>query len=86
MFVHKCRFFQNRHQYGRGSGTLWAGKYWLWLRQPEKVAALAVPKLVVLPIFPGCALHAPAPILGVGEPDVVINVGVSGPGVVRKAI
>ena len=24
--------------------------------------------------------------LGVGEPDVVINVGVSGPGVVKKAI
>ena len=24
--------------------------------------------------------------LGVGEPDVVINVGVSGPGVVKKAL
>ncbi len=33
----------------------------------------------------GCAFMAGA-YLGVGEPDVVINVGVSGPGVVRKAI
>ncbi len=43
-------------------------------------------KLVVFANIPQDVPFMAGAYLGVGEPDVVINVGVSGPGVVRKAI
>lgn len=43
-------------------------------------------KLVVFANLPEDVPFMAGAYLGVGEPDVVINVGVSGPGVVRKAI
>lgn len=43
-------------------------------------------KLVVFSNIPQDVPFMAGAYLGVGEPDVVINVGVSGPGVVRKAI
>ena len=47
---------------------------------------LACAKLVVFANIPQDVPFMAGAYLGVGEPDVVINVGVSGPGVVRKAI
>lgn len=43
-------------------------------------------KLVVFANIPQDVPFMAGAYLGVGEPDVVINVGVSGPGVVKKAI
>ncbi|MCR4667716.1 MAG: PFL family protein [Desulfovibrio sp.] len=47
---------------------------------------IACAKLVVFANIPQDVPFMAGAYLGVGEPDVVINVGVSGPGVVRKAI
>ncbi len=47
---------------------------------------LACAKLVVFANIPQDVPFMAGAYLGVGEPDAVINVGVSGPGVVRKAI
>ena len=47
---------------------------------------LGCAKLVVFANIPSDVPFMAGAYLGVGEPDVVINVGVSGPGVVKKAI
>jgi len=47
---------------------------------------LACAKLVIFANIPQDVPFMAGAYLGVGEPDVVINVGVSGPGVVKKAI
>ena len=47
---------------------------------------LGCAKLVVFANIPQDVPFMAGAYLGVGEPDVVINVGVSGPGVVKKAI
>jgi len=47
---------------------------------------LACAKLVVFANIPQDAPFMAGAYLGVGEPDAVVNVGVSGPGVVRKAL
>lgn len=55
----------------------------------EKTAAkdgLAAAKLCVFANIPQDVPFMAGAYLGIGEPDAVINVGVSGPGVVRKAI
>ncbi len=48
--------------------------------------AIGCAKLVVFANIPQDVPFMAGAYLGVGEPDVVINVGVSGPGVVKKAI
>lgn len=66
----------------------------LLLGQTVKAAAertrdadgIGAAKLVVFANIPQDIPFMAGAYLGVGEPDVVINVGVSGPGVVRKAI
>ncbi|MBQ7457272.1 MAG: PFL family protein [Desulfovibrio sp.] len=53
------------------------------LASPEGIACA---KLVVFANIPQDVPFMAGAYLGIGEPDCVINVGVSGPGVVRKAI
>ncbi len=55
-------------------------------RQSASSDGLACAKLVVFANIPQDIPFMAGAYLGVGEPDAVINVGVSGPGVVRKAI
>lgn len=52
----------------------------------EKADGLACAKLCVFANIPQDVPFMAGAYLGVGEPDAVINVGVSGPGVVKKAI
>lgn len=59
------------------------------LKVAEATAAsggIGCAKLVVFANIPEDVPFMAGAYLGIGEPDVVINVGVSGPGVVRKAI
>ncbi|MCU0586886.1 MAG: PFL family protein [Syntrophobacteraceae bacterium] len=55
-------------------------------RLTESADGLACAKLCVFANIPQDVPFMAGAYLGVGEPDAVINVGVSGPGVVRKAI
>jgi uncharacterized protein (UPF0210 family) len=64
-----------------------------WARPSKKRHALtadqdglACAKLCVFANIPQDVPFMAGAYLGVGEPDAVINVGVSGPGVVRKAV
>lgn len=52
----------------------------------EKADGIACAKLCVFANIPQDVPFMAGAYLGVGEPDAVINVGVSGPGVVKKAI
>lgn len=52
----------------------------------EKDGGIGCAKLVVFANIPQDVPFMAGAYLGIGEPDVVINVGVSGPGVVKKAI
>jgi len=55
-------------------------------RLTEKSNGIACAKLCVFANIPQDVPFMAGAYLGVGEPDAVINVGVSGPGVVKKAI
>ncbi len=55
-------------------------------RRSSSSDGLACAKLVVFANIPQDVPFMAGAYLGVGEPDAVINVGVSGPGVVKKAI
>jgi uncharacterized protein (UPF0210 family) len=55
-------------------------------RFSEKSSGIACAKLCVFANIPQDIPFMAGAYLGVGEPDAVINVGVSGPGVVKKAI
>jgi uncharacterized protein (UPF0210 family) len=55
-------------------------------RLSEKSSGIACAKLCVFANIPQDIPFMAGAYLGVGEPDAVINVGVSGPGVVKKAI
>lgn len=65
----------------------WMGKQILKTAEATKEnGGLGCAKLVVFANIPQDVPFMAGAYLGVGEPDVVINVGVSGPGVVKKAI
>lgn len=65
----------------------WMGEQILRVSQATaKDGGIGCAKLVVFANIPQDVPFMAGAYLGVGEPDVVINVGVSGPGVVRKAI
>ncbi|MCR5813149.1 MAG: PFL family protein [Desulfovibrio sp.] len=65
----------------------WMGRQILGCAKASEAAdGIACAKLVVFANIPQDVPFMAGAYLGVGEPDVVINVGVSGPGVVRKAI
>ena len=79
------RLHQGRHQHGRGGAT-WAAPSRTRRSAPPTADGFGCAKLVVFcnavednPFMAG-AFH------GVGEPERVINVGVSGPGVVHHAL
>src|SRR5208283_6219963 len=55
-------------------------------RLTEKSNGIACAKLCVFANIPQDVPFMAGAFLGVGEPDSVINVGVSGPGVVKKAL
>lgn len=65
----------------------WLGEQILRLAQATcEAGGIGCAKLVVFANIPEDVPFMAGAYLGVGEPDVVINVGVSGPGVVKKAI
>ena len=86
MLLRKHRFHQSRYQYGRGKadgsksqGSCRADQRERLHRLPASWWCFATPRRIT-PLWPVYAFH------GVSEPDCVINVGVSGPGVVRAAV
>lgn len=65
----------------------WLGQQILKVAQATAAAGgIGCAKLVVFANIPQDVPFMAGAYLGIGEPDVVINVGVSGPGVVKKAI
>ena len=84
MLFRKYRLHEGRHQHGR------SGKNGKIIRETAERTAdrdcIGAAKLVVFCNAPEDNPFMAGAFHGVGEPDCVVNVGVSGPGVVRAAL
>ena len=84
MCVRQCRFYQGRNQYECGGADGTHGEGAAELTKDRNCIGAA--KLVVFCNAPEDNPFMAGAFHGVGEADCVINVGVSGPGVVRAAL
>ena len=66
--------------------SLWDARSWRLPRRRRSATVFGAAKLVVFANIPEDNPFMAGAFLGPGEPDCVVNVGVSGPGVVKRAV